>query len=82
MTRTIIIRREYLHFIPKYSRYEKRWASIISSIPASPTALLAYLLRLLISLAGIKTLLSTALLHSVWKSETKSLLDNADLYPR
>jgi hypothetical protein len=27
-------------------------------------------------------LLSTALLHSVWKSETKSLLDNADLYPR
>ncbi|KAI9609453.1 hypothetical protein H4Q26_007409 [Puccinia striiformis f. sp. tritici PST-130] len=24
MTRTIIIRREYLHFIPKYSRYEKR----------------------------------------------------------
>ncbi|EFP78643.2 hypothetical protein PGT21_021747 [Puccinia graminis f. sp. tritici] len=24
MTRTIIIRREYLHYIPKYSRYEKR----------------------------------------------------------
>lgn len=24
MTRTIIIRREYLHFVPKYSRYEKR----------------------------------------------------------
>lgn len=24
MTRTIIIRRDYLHFVPKYSRYEKR----------------------------------------------------------
>jgi small subunit ribosomal protein S11e len=24
MTRTIVIRREYLHFVPKYSRYEKR----------------------------------------------------------
>jgi small subunit ribosomal protein S11e len=24
MHRTIIIRREYLHYIPKYSRYEKR----------------------------------------------------------
>ncbi|KAH8914811.1 40S ribosomal protein S11 [Atractiella rhizophila] len=24
MTRTIIIRREYLHFVPKYQRYEKR----------------------------------------------------------
>ena len=24
MHRTIVIRREYLHFIPKYSRYEKR----------------------------------------------------------
>ena len=24
MTNTIIIRREYLHFIPKYRRYEKR----------------------------------------------------------
>merc|ERR1712093_942984 len=24
MTRTVIIRREYLHFVPKYSRYEKR----------------------------------------------------------
>ncbi|KTW25818.1 40S ribosomal protein S11 [Pneumocystis jirovecii RU7] len=24
MTRTIIIRREYLHYIPKYNRYEKR----------------------------------------------------------
>lgn len=27
MTRTIIIRREYLHFVPKYSRYEKRSAA-------------------------------------------------------
>ncbi|GAB5589772.1 40S ribosomal protein S11-B [Umbelopsis nana] len=24
MKRTVVIRREYLHFIPKYSRYEKR----------------------------------------------------------
>jgi len=24
MHRTIVIRREYLHFIPKYARYEKR----------------------------------------------------------
>lgn len=24
MTNTIVIRREYLHFIPKYRRYEKR----------------------------------------------------------
>ncbi|KAK4052166.1 40S ribosomal protein S11-B [Microbotryomycetes sp. JL201] len=24
MTRTIIIRREYLHYVPKYNRYEKR----------------------------------------------------------
>ncbi|PWZ03320.1 putative RPS11B-ribosomal protein S11B [Testicularia cyperi] len=24
MTRTVVIRREYLHFVPKYSRYEKR----------------------------------------------------------
>lgn len=26
MNRTIIIRREYLHFVQKYSRYEKRCA--------------------------------------------------------
>ncbi|KAK4049747.1 40S ribosomal protein S11-B [Microbotryomycetes sp. JL221] len=24
MTRTVIIRREYLHYVPKYNRYEKR----------------------------------------------------------
>ncbi|KIM85176.1 hypothetical protein PILCRDRAFT_817169 [Piloderma croceum F 1598] len=24
MTRTIVIRRDYLHYIPKYNRYEKR----------------------------------------------------------
>ncbi|PRQ74876.1 40S ribosomal protein S11 [Rhodotorula toruloides] len=28
MTRTIIIRREYLHFVPKYSRYEKRHKNV------------------------------------------------------
>jgi ribosomal protein S17 len=26
MTRTVIIRREYLHYVKKYSRYEKRFA--------------------------------------------------------
>ncbi|KAL7418185.1 ribosomal protein S17-domain-containing protein [Mrakia frigida] len=34
MTRTIIIRRDYLHFIPKYSRYEKRHKNL--SAHASP----------------------------------------------
>lgn len=28
MNRTIIIRREYLHYIPKYNRYEKRHANL------------------------------------------------------
>ena len=28
MQRTIIIRREYLHYIPKYNRYEKRHANL------------------------------------------------------
>ncbi|TKA50121.1 hypothetical protein B0A53_06468 [Rhodotorula sp. CCFEE 5036] len=28
MNRTIIIRREYLHFVPKYSRYEKRHKNV------------------------------------------------------
>merc|ERR1712058_135091 len=28
MTRTIIIRREYLHYIPKYNRYEKRHKNV------------------------------------------------------
>ncbi|MCJ1440422.1 MAG: ribosomal 40S subunit protein S11A [Stictis urceolatum] len=28
MHRTLIIRREYLHFIPKYSRYEKRHKNV------------------------------------------------------
>ncbi|CAO3694249.1 unnamed protein product [Umbelopsis ramanniana] len=28
MKRTVVIRREYLHYIPKYSRYEKRHRNI------------------------------------------------------
>ncbi|POY70764.1 hypothetical protein BMF94_6174 [Rhodotorula taiwanensis] len=28
MNRTIVIRREYLHFVPKYSRYEKRHKNV------------------------------------------------------
>jgi len=34
MTRTIVIRREYLHFIPKYQRYEKRHKTL--SVHCSP----------------------------------------------
>ena len=32
MTRTIIIRREYLHFVPKYSRYEKRHKNVAAHV--------------------------------------------------
>merc|ERR1711990_878234 len=34
MTRTVVIRREYLHFVPKYSRYEKRHKNM--SVHCSP----------------------------------------------
>ncbi|KAK0539538.1 40S ribosomal protein S11-B [Tilletia horrida] len=34
MTRTIIIRREYLHYVPKYNRYEKRHKNLAAH--ASP----------------------------------------------
>ena len=32
MTRTIIIRRDYLHYIPKYNRYEKRHKNLAAHI--------------------------------------------------
>ncbi|EPX71479.1 40S ribosomal protein S11 [Schizosaccharomyces octosporus yFS286] len=32
MHRTIIIRREYLHFIPKYNRYEKRHKNVAAHV--------------------------------------------------
>ncbi|KDQ11592.1 hypothetical protein BOTBODRAFT_135643 [Botryobasidium botryosum FD-172 SS1] len=32
MTRTIIIRRDYLHFIPKYHRYEKRHKNLAAHV--------------------------------------------------
>ncbi|ROW07959.1 hypothetical protein VMCG_03593 [Cytospora schulzeri] len=32
MHRTIIIRREYLHFIPKYARYEKRHKNVAAHV--------------------------------------------------
>ncbi|CAF9928889.1 MAG: ribosomal 40S subunit protein S11A [Gomphillus americanus] len=32
MHRTLIIRREYLHFIPKYSRYEKRHKNLAAHV--------------------------------------------------
>src|ERR1700760_3783522 len=32
MHRTIIVRREYLHFIPKYARYEKRHANLAAHV--------------------------------------------------
>ncbi|KAG5437221.1 hypothetical protein PCANB_001013 [Pneumocystis canis] len=32
MTRTIVVRREYLHFIPKYNRYEKRHKNFTAHI--------------------------------------------------
>jgi ribosomal protein uS17 len=32
MHRTLIVRREYLHFIPKYARYEKRHANLAAHV--------------------------------------------------
>src|SRR6201992_1257813 len=32
MHRTLIIRREYLHFVPKYDRYEKRHANLAAHV--------------------------------------------------
>ena len=32
MKRTVIIRREYLHYIPKYNRYEKRHKNLAAHI--------------------------------------------------
>ena len=32
MHRTIVIRREYLHFIPKYDRYEKRHKNLAAHV--------------------------------------------------
>ncbi len=32
MHRTLIIRREYLHFVPKYARYEKRHANLAAHV--------------------------------------------------
>lgn len=32
MTRTIILRRDYLHYIPKYQRYEKRHSNVAAHV--------------------------------------------------
>ena len=32
MHRTLVIRRDYLHYIPKYSRYEKRHKNISAHV--------------------------------------------------
>ncbi|EGO04739.1 hypothetical protein SERLA73DRAFT_173933 [Serpula lacrymans var. lacrymans S7.3] len=32
MTRTIILRRDYLHYVPKYSRYEKRHKNLAAHV--------------------------------------------------
>lgn len=32
MHRTLVIRREYLHFVPKYSRYEKRHSNLAAHV--------------------------------------------------
>ena len=32
MHRTLIIRREYLHFVPKYARYEKRHKNLAAHV--------------------------------------------------
>ena len=32
MHRTLIVRREYLHFIPKYARYEKRHSNLAAHV--------------------------------------------------
>ncbi|CAO1634678.1 unnamed protein product [Sympodiomycopsis kandeliae] len=30
MTRTVVLRREYLHYVPKYNRYEKRHKNLVA----------------------------------------------------
>lgn len=59
MTRTIVIRREYLHFVPKYSRYEKRYvrSRLLGRFRADMRT-------------DTRTCLYTALLPSVSKSAT------------
>lgn len=32
MHRTLVIRREYLHFVPKYARYEKRHKNLAAHV--------------------------------------------------
>jgi small subunit ribosomal protein S11e len=32
MTRTIILRRDYLHYVPKYNRYEKRHKNLAAHV--------------------------------------------------
>ena len=32
MHRTLIVRREYLHFVPKYARYEKRHSNLAAHV--------------------------------------------------
>lgn len=32
MHRTLVIRREYLHYVPKYSRYEKRHKNLAAHV--------------------------------------------------
>lgn len=32
MKRTIVLRRDYLHFLPKYKRYEKRHKNIVAHV--------------------------------------------------
>jgi small subunit ribosomal protein S11e len=32
MKRTVVIRRDYLHFIPKYNRYEKRFKTLSAHV--------------------------------------------------
>ena len=37
MTRTVIIRREYLHYVPKYNRYERRHKNLACLLYTSPS---------------------------------------------
>lgn len=32
MTRTVVLRREYLHYVPKYSRYERRHKNVVAHV--------------------------------------------------
>lgn len=77
MTRTIIIRREYLHFVPKYSRYEKR--CVASSLCTSKRTVLTRVSR---SRTGIRTSPCTARRLSVWRSATRSPSVNVVPSPR